>query len=148
MPCAAAKPGHSYKITSKNIQTFEMFCYRKLLKVSWRQKIKNDEIRRRIGIKTGNSKLFSHIRKQKLSFFGHIKRHDSLEKIIMEGRVDGKRSRGRPRRQWRDDIESWLGIKVEEAGRLAMKRKIFRERVWAATSQRTTPDGPRDAPQW
>ena len=76
-----------------------------------------------------------HIKKQKLSYFGHIKRHNTIEKTIMERKVEGKRSRGRPRRQWKDDIVSWLEVKnITEAGRLALDRTSYRKRVWAATS--------------
>ena len=65
------------------------------------------------------SHLFKHFKKQKRSYFGHIKRHSSLEKTVLEGKVEGKRNRGRPRRRWVDDIKEWLQMSVVKAGGLA-----------------------------
>ena len=123
----------------KKIEAFEMFCYRKLLGIKWHQKIPNTEVRKRV--ENENNTLINQIKKQKLSYFGHIKRHDSLERIIMEGKVEGKRKRGRPNRQWKDDVGSWLEMSVTQAGQLALDRQQYRRCVWAATSQ------PRDSPE-
>ena len=57
-----------------------------------------------------------------------------MGRIIMEGRVNGKRKRGRPRRQWERDIEDVLKMSIIEAGRLANKRDEFRTAVRGATS--------------
>ena len=57
-----------------------------------------------------------------LSFFGHIKRHGRLEKTILEGKLEGKRKRGKLRRVWTDDIKNWLEMSVKEAGNLAYDR--------------------------
>ena len=51
-----------------------------------------------------------------MSLFGHIKRHDRLEKTILEGKLEGKRKRGKPRRVWTDDIKNFLEMSVKEAG--------------------------------
>ena len=48
------------------------------------------------------------IKARKLSYFGHLKRHDSLEKHILEARLEGKRRKGRPTRRWTEDIKEWL----------------------------------------
>ena len=42
--------------------------------------------------------------KLKLGYFGHVKRHDTIEKTVLEGKIEGKRSRGKPRRAWADDV--------------------------------------------
>ena len=55
-----------------------------------------------------------------MSFFGHIKRHDTLEKTILEGKLEGKR--GKPRRVWTDDIKNLLEMSVKEEGNLAYDR--------------------------
>ena len=117
------------------ILAFEMRCYRKILRVSWTERVTNERVRKRLNI--SSSHLLMQIKKQKLSYFGHIKRHQSLERTILEGRVEGKRKRGRPRRQWEDDIRDWLQMSVEKAGRLAQDRPTFRGCVWAATTQGT-----------
>ena len=72
--------------------------------------------------------------RQTLNYFGHLKRHDRMGRIIWEGRVNGKRRRGRPRRQWEKDIEDVLKMSIIEAGRLASNRDEFRTAVRGATT--------------
>jgi len=115
---------------------FEMTCYRKLLQITWTQKITNEEVRSRLNI--SYSHLFKHFKKQKLSYFGHIKRHSTLEKSVLEGREVGKRSKGRPRRRWVDDIKEWLQMSVVKAGGLALDRDAYRGSVRAATRRGPT----------
>ena len=74
------------------------------------------------------------IKKQKLSYFGHIKRHNTLEKLFLEGTCEGRRRRGRPRKRWTQDIGEWMGVSTVEAGRQALERGEFRQAVWEATS--------------
>ena len=75
----------------------------------------------RIGIK--GPTLLQNIKKIKLGYFGHIKRHESLEKHIMEAKIEGRR--GRPARQWEQDIQERLGTTTTQAGRLAEDRSLF-----------------------
>ena len=63
-----------------------------------------------------------------------MKRHQCLEKLILEGKVNGRRGRGRPRRSWDDDVAEWLKMDIAEAGRVAMDRGRYKEAVRAATS--------------
>ena len=83
--------------------------------------------------------LIVTIRKLKLSHFGHNKRHDSLEKIFLEGMVEGRRGRGRPRRRWSQDITEWMGSTMAEGGRKAQDRNLFRLAEREATSERGMP---------
>ena len=112
-----------------------MKCYRRLLKISWTEKVTNEEVRSRLQIE--NSYLITQFKKLKMSFFGHIKRHDTLEKTILEGKLEGKRKRGKPRRVWTDDIKNWLEMSVKKAGNLAHDRDQYRRHSQAATSQAT-----------
>lgn len=64
---------------------FEMKCYRKLLQITWTEKITNVEVRSRLNVTT--SHLLKHFKKQNLSYFGHMKRHNTLERTILEGKV-------------------------------------------------------------
>ena len=122
------------KTDSKKITAFEMKCYRKILKISWTEKIRTEEVLSRICIKAPT--LLQTVRKLKLRYFGHIKRHETLEKHILEARADGKRGRGRPTRRWEQDIEEWLGITTTQAGRLTEDRELFRRKIQEATSDR------------
>ena len=70
-----------------------------------------------------------------LKYFGHIKRHETLERHILEARIDGRRGRGRPTRRWEQDINDWMDMTTTQAGRLAEDRILFRQKVQEATSR-------------
>ena len=76
----------------KKLEAFETWLYRKMLRISWKDRITNDEVYRRMG--TGKAILGDIVRRQ-LSFLGHVLRKDELEKLVVTGFVDGKRARGR-----------------------------------------------------
>jgi len=120
------------KVVSKLIDSFEIRCYRRILRVSWTEHRTNESIRNELAVK--ENWLRSYVLRQKLKYFGHLKRHDGMGWIILEGRVNGKRKRGRPRRQWEKDIEDVLKMSIIEAGRLANNRDEFRTAVRGATS--------------
>ena len=67
-------------------------------------------------------------------------RHDSLERHILEARLEGKRRKGRPTRRWTEDVKKWLPMSPTEAGRESQKRDVFRRMVREATSTRTCQD--------
>ena len=70
---------------------------------------------------------------RKLSYFGHVTRHQCLQKSIIQGRVEGKRRRGRPAASWFDDIKSITGLSITEATRVAADRTQWNSLI------RTTP---------
>ena len=116
----------------KKITAFEMKSNRKILRLSWTEKISNEIVLSRIGIK--GPTLLQNIKKTKLGYCGHLKRHQSLDKHIMEAKIEGRRGRGRPARRWEQDIQEWLGTTTTQAGRLAEDRSLFRRKVREATS--------------
>ena len=69
--------------------------------------------------------LENFVRRQKLKYFGHLKRSEGLGKIILKGRINVKRERGRPRRQWERDIDDIFNRPITEAGRLALDKEYF-----------------------
>ena len=64
----------------------------------------------------------------KLKYFGLIKRHETLEKHILEARIDERRGIGRPTRRWEQDINDWMDLTTTQAGRLAEDRILFRQK--------------------
>ena len=70
-----------------------------------------------------------------MKFFGHTKRHNSLEREIYEGIIEGKRGRGRPKRRWSQDITDIMNMNITEAGRYAQDREAYRRAVIDATCQ-------------
>ena len=113
-----------------NITAFENKCYRRILRVPWTEHRTNDSIRQELGIK--DEWLLQYVRKQKLSYFGHIKRQDGMEKRVLEAYIPGKRRRGRPRCRWQKTVVDAFGS-MQQAGRLARDRKQFRNAVREAT---------------
>ena len=67
----------------------------------------------------------SEVRKRKMKHFGHIIRHNSLEKTIIQGITAGKRGRGRPARTWEKDIEEWARTNIGESTRMAERRDLW-----------------------
>ena len=105
---------------------------------SKKEEKKNTEILKEL--KVGQDWLLNNIKARKLSYFGHLKTHDSLEKHILEARLEGKRRKGRPTRRWTEDIKEWLQMSPTESGREAQKREVFRRMVREATSTQTCQD--------
>ena len=92
-----------------------MECYRKILRISWTERKTNASVLEQLGVKA--PQLLNLIKKQKLSYFGHIKRHyNTLEKLFLEGTCEGRRGR----RRWMQDISEWMGVSTVEAGRQAL----------------------------
>src|SRR3989441_13009208 len=93
----------------KEVNTLEFWCYRRILKISWRDKVKNDEILKRL------QKMLHFVEdmmKRKLRYAGHVLRGSSgLSHLqVLEGYVKGKIKVGRPRRAWMKDIIEWTGL--------------------------------------
>ena len=108
-----------------------MKCYRKVLRIPWIAHRTNCSILNELHLPT--NWMYNFVRRQKLKYFGHVTRHNGLEKTIMQGMVAGKRSRGKPRQRWEKDITDMFGT-MTAASRVAEDRKQFRSDIWAATS--------------
>ena len=78
----------------KRIEAFEQMLY-----ISWIMKITNQEVLRRVQLKKASC-LLADIRKKKLGYFGHIIRHNTRQHALLEWKIEGRRSRGRPRTVW------------------------------------------------
>ena len=112
------------KSNRKRIDAFEMWCYMRLLRVSWQDKRTNNWVLEKIG---SELVLQKSIRERKLRYFGHvIRKEGSLEKQIIQGAVEGRRGRGRPTTAWTDDIKAWNGGSLTVATNLARDRIAWR----------------------
>ena len=117
---------------AKRITSFEMKCFRKILRISWMEKVTNKEVLSRLDMKT--TMLLQKAKTLKLKYFGHIKRYETLERHILETRIDGRRGRGKPTRRWEQDINDWMDMTTTQAGRLAEDRILLRQKVQESTS--------------
>ena len=116
------------------IQSFEMWCYRRVLRISWTDRITNEEVLRRISCK---ERLLNTLNERKLAFIGHILRTNGLEKRLLTGMVMGNRGRGRPKTRLSDNIKKISGLTMVEAERKAQDRHGWRRLVQRATAVQT-----------
>ena len=115
------------KNDNKRIDAFEMWCYRRVLRISWKDKKSNSWVLEKID---STLVLRDIIRNRKLRYFGHIMRKDnSVEKQICQGMVEGSRGRGRPITAWTDDIKKWSGGSMSAATTMASDRERWRTLV-------------------
>jgi hypothetical protein len=105
----------------QKLLAFEMRCYRRILRIHWSDMIRNVDIRKQIG---AHETIIDIIKKRKLRLFGHICRMDDdrLLKHIVFSRINGKSRRGRPCREWLDDITDWCGKSCQDLVHLAQSR--------------------------
>ena len=90
------------------LDTFEMWVYRRVLKISWTENITNEEVLRRMG--TGRE-IVRQFKTRKLQYLGHLIRHNTSQIQLIEGNIEGRRSRGRPRNTWTTaDMKIWHGL--------------------------------------
>ena len=76
----------------KKLEAMEMWCYRKILRLSWTEKVTNEGVLKRV---RKERTLMKRIRKRQLEFLGHVMRNQKLENITVTRKIEGKRSRGR-----------------------------------------------------
>ena len=105
------------------IEACEMWLLRRMGKISYKDRVTNKEVLRRLNTQRT---LLDTIKNRKMKFFGHIKRHNTIMKDILEGKMKGTRPRGRPRAQWTDNIKQWTGLTMAECSRLVMNRVEWR----------------------
>ena len=97
--------------TTKKIQAFENKCLRRLLGISWKDHKTNEHVHDQVTLLAGPyEKLLQIVKRRKLTWFGHISRHDSMAKEILQGTLEGGRRRGRQNKTWMDNIKEWTRL--------------------------------------
>ena len=98
--------------------------YRRIGRVSWKAKKTNKEVLNKLGLQS--TKLMTVVRQRIVRFYGHVRRHDSLQRIITEGMVNGKRGRGRKRCGWLGNVSRYSGMNINRCAEIATNREEWR----------------------
>ena len=123
------------KAEHRRIDAFELWCWRRLLRVPWTARRSKQVILKEISPECSLEGLMLNM---KLQYFGHLtRRADSFGKILMLGKIEGRRRRGRQRMRWLDCITDLMDMGLDGLRELVMDREAWRASIHGLTKSQT-----------
>ena len=108
----------------RRIPAMEMRCYRKILPISNKDHVTNEEVRAKIQQVIGpHEDLLTIVKRRKLQWYGHVSRSSGLAKTILQGTVKGGRRQGRQKKRLEDNIREWTGLEFGKSQRAVENRE-------------------------
>ena len=108
----------------------EIGCYRKILRISYKDHVTNEEVCAKIQQVIGpHEYLLATVKRRKLQWYGHVFRSSGLAKTILQGKVKGGRRQGRQRERWEDNIRDWTVLEFRRSQRAMENREKWRKVV-------------------
>jgi hypothetical protein len=126
------------KADRRRIDAFELWCWRRLIRIPWTAKVTNKAVLERI---SPEMSLNDKIIKRKLTYFRHVMRSNALEKAIMLGMVSGKRRRGKPKTRWLDTIKADTNMSIQKLKHTVINNSLWQNVIRRATTSRTRLNG-------
>ena len=124
----------------RRIQAIEMRCYRKILRISYKDHVTNEEVRAKIQQAIGpHEDLLAIVKRRKLQWYGHVSRSSGLAKTCLQGTVKWARKQGRQRKKWEDNIREWKSVEFAKSQSAVENRGKWRKLVAKSS---VVPQGP------
>ena len=112
----------------RGVQALEMRCYRKILRISCKDHVINEEVRAKVQQAIGQHEVpLTIVNRRKLQWSGHASCSSGLAKTISQGTVKGGRTRGRQKKRWVDHIRVWTGLEFAKSQRAVENREKWKK---------------------